>query len=240
MDLENAKVLITGGTLGIGKATALLLRDAGAQVAITGRNAARVNAVSSELGLRGICADVSKQEDVDRTYAEFLDTFGSLDVLVNNAGIGVNRQGQSVHRPLLELTEQDYWDCFSVNVVGAAMMAKRAAELFVKQNHGDIINIASTSALKGYARGSVYSASKFALKSMNQCWAAELRPHNVRVMLVNPSEVTTAFGTPAGVERSEDPKKLRSEEIAHAIKSCLEMDNRGFVPEMTVFATNPF
>jgi len=75
---------------------------------------------------------------------------------------------------------------------------------------------------------------------MTQCWQADLRKYNVRVILVNPSEVTTAFGSKERVEREEVYNKLRSEEIAHTIVSTLEMDSRGFIPEVTVWATNPF
>ena len=75
---------------------------------------------------------------------------------------------------------------------------------------------------------------------MTQCWQAELRKHNVRVILINPSEVTTAFNIETREERPEVPNKLRGEEIAHAIKGALEMDDRGFIPELTVWATNPF
>jgi len=120
------------------------------------------------------------------------------------------------------------------------MMAKYAANLFKKQNSGNIINIASTAGTKGFANGTVYSSSKFALRGMTQCWQAELRKYNVRVILVNPSEVLTAFGDDEGKERKEVPNKLRSYEIAHTIVSTLEMDDRGFIPEVTVWATNPF
>lgn len=75
---------------------------------------------------------------------------------------------------------------------------------------------------------------------MSECWRDELRKYNVRVMMINPSEVTTAFGSSDRKERDPESKKLRSEEIAHAIKSALEMDDRGFTTELTVWATNPW
>ncbi len=120
------------------------------------------------------------------------------------------------------------------------MMGSKAAKLFKEQNKGNIVNIASTAALKGFSNGTVYASSKFALRGMTQCWQAELRKYNVRVILINPSEVTTAFGNSERVERKEVSNKLRSEEIAHTIVSTLEMDDRGFIPEVTVWATNPF
>jgi 3-oxoacyl-[acyl-carrier protein] reductase len=74
---------------------------------------------------------------------------------------------------------------------------------------------------------------------MTECWRAELRKYNVRVMLVNPSEVITNFGVAAGFQQKDNPSKLRSEDIAHAVVSVLQMNDRGFTTELTVFATNP-
>ncbi len=233
MKLKDATVLITGGTMGIGYATARLLIEAGSKVAITGRDGSRVEKAAGELGAVGIVADVAKLEDVEHTYDRFLDEFGRLDCLVNNAGIGRSRK-------LEELTPEDFQEIYAVNVFGAAMMAARAAPLFRAQQSGNIVNIASTAGTKGYPGGSIYASSKFALRGMSQCWQAELRPHNVRVFLINPSEVTTAFGSAERTERPTQPNKLRGEEIAQAIKGALEMDDRGFIPELTVWATNPF
>jgi 3-oxoacyl-[acyl-carrier protein] reductase len=75
---------------------------------------------------------------------------------------------------------------------------------------------------------------------MTECWRDELRQHNVRVMLVNPSEVLTQFASKAGGEQQPSAKKLRPEEIADAIVGALKVDSRGFIPEFSVFATNPF
>lgn len=234
MQIKNSTFLITGGSLGIGKATAKLLIEKGGKVAITGRNKSRLEKAAKEIGAFPINADAGKPEDIKRTYDEFLNHFNKLDCLVNNAGIG-GRWNQ-----LTELEFDDFLNVYTVNVFGAAMMAKYAANIFKKQNYGNIINVASTAATKGYANGTVYSSSKFALRGMTQCWQAEMRKYNVRVILINPSEVITAFGNDEGKERSEVPNKLRSFEIAHTIVSTLEMDDRGFIPEVTIWATNPF
>lgn len=232
MQISGSNILITGGSLGIGKATAKLLGEHGAKVAITGRNASRLEQAAEETGALPITADVASEPDRSRTFTEFLTQFGRLDCLVNNAGIG---GGGS----LLDITEEDFERVWRVNVVGAAMMAQKAAQIFVEQKSGNIVNIASTAALKGYARGSVYASSKFALRAMSECWRAELRPYNVRVILINPSEVTTAFGSSERKERPEQPNRLSSNEVAHCIKAALEMDDKGFIPELSIFATNP-
>jgi len=120
------------------------------------------------------------------------------------------------------------------------LMAREAAKHFVERKSGNIINIGSTAAVRGAAKGTAYYGSKFALRGMTECWRAELRPYNVRVILVNPSEVLTDFYATAGLpQNKENLTKRRGDEIAHTVKSALEMDDRGFVTELTVFATNP-
>ena len=234
MNISGAAFLVTGGSAGIGKATAKLLSEKGAKVAITGRDKVKLENVAKEINAFPIHADVAVAEDVRKTYELCFKQFGKLDCLINNAGIG---GGWS------EITELDmkiFRKVYDVNVFGAALMGSEAAKIFKKQNYGNIVNIASTAATKGYAKGTIYASSKFALRGMTQCWQAELRKYNVRVILINPSEVTTAFGNEERVERPEVKNKLRSLEIARTIISTLEMDDRGFIPEVTVWATNPF
>ncbi|MEJ2543889.1 MAG: SDR family NAD(P)-dependent oxidoreductase [Calditrichaceae bacterium] len=234
MNIKGRNILITGGSLGIGKAAAKLLVDSGANVAITGRDKNRLDKAAKETGTFPIVADVADEKDIEHTYQTFLNEFKTLDCLINNAGIGGRR-------PLIEdLQLEDLELVFRVNVFGAALMASKAAAIFKKQNYGHIINIGSTSALKGDAHSTVYSASKFALRSMTQAWQAELRKHNVRVIQINPSEVATAFGNNERIERTPIDNKLSSQEIAYAIKAVLEMDDRGFIPELSVWATNPW
>jgi 3-oxoacyl-[acyl-carrier protein] reductase len=234
MQIKNSTFLITGGSLGIGKATAKLLVDKGGKVAITGRNKSRLERTAKEIGAFPINADVGKPGDIERTYDAFIKEFKKLDCLVNNAGVG------GKWNDVFNLDSEDFMNVYSVNVFGAALMAKHSANLFKKQKYGNIINISSTAGTKGFGNGTVYASSKFALRGMTQCWQAELRKYNVRVILVNPSEVLTAFGDDEGKERKEVSNKLRSFEIAHTIVSTLEMDDRGFIPEVTVWATNPF
>jgi len=234
MHIKDSTFLVTGGSLGIGKATAKLLVEKGGKVAITGRNKSRLEKAAKEIGAFPINTDAGKPEDIKKTYDDFLREFKKLDCLINNAGIG------GKWNQVFDLDLEDFMNVYSVNVFGAALMAKYAANLFKKQKSGNIVNISSTAGTKGFANGTVYASSKFALRGMTQCWQTELRKYNVRVILINPSEVLTAFGDDEGKERKEVSNKLRSYEIAHTIVSTLEMDDRGFIPEVTVWATNPF
>lgn len=233
MELKGARILLTGGSSGIGKATAQLLASKGAELLITGRDEQKLAAVAKSLNVAYLAADAGKEEDIQKTFEKVDQLWGGLDVLINNAGIGKSYK-------LEELSFSAFEEIFRVNVYGAAIMAQKAVERFKKRQKGNIVNIASSAALKGYPGGSVYSASKFALRSMSQAWQAELRRDNIRVMLIHPSEVPTAFGSEERIEREEVDNKLTSMEIAHSIVAALEMDDRGFIPELAVWATNPF
>ena len=149
MNLHGATVLVTGGTSGIGLAIAKTLAGAGSRVAITGRDRRRLADAARESGAHPIQADVSDAADVQRTYREVFETFGHLDVLVNNAGIGV-------FKPLVDLDPADFEKVFATNVTGAMLMAREAAKHFVERKRGNIVNIASTAAVRGAANGTAY------------------------------------------------------------------------------------
>jgi len=185
MKIEDSAFLITGGSAGIGKATAKRLLEKGGKAAITGRDKSKLEKIANEIGAFPIHADAAKEEDVNKTFDLFLQQFGKLDCLINNAGIG-GGWGE-----ITELDIKSFRSVYDVNVFGAAMMGSKAAQIFKKQNYGNIVNIASTAALKGYASGTVYASSKFALRGMTQCWQADLRKYNVKrndTMLAGRSE----------------------------------------------------
>ncbi len=232
MELRNATSLVTGGSSGIGLAIAKTLVDAGAKVAITGRDEKRLAEAAHSLEALPIRADVGNEADVFRTYEEVLKAFGHLDILINNAGRGV-------FKPLLDMSRAEYEAVLTTNMTGAMLMAREAAKHFVTRKSGNIVNIGSTASHRGAPNGTAYYASKAALRIMTEVWRTELRQHNIRVMLVNPSEVITGFAAAAGFEQKANPSKLRAEEIAHAVKAVLEIDDRGFTTEITIFATNP-
>ena len=232
MNLKNSVALITGGSSGIGRAIAQSLVASGARVAITGRDERKLAETARELGVHPIHANVAVEADVERTYRDVLQKFGDLDILVNNAGSGVFKN-------LVDMGKKEFEDVFATNVTGAMLMAREAAKHFVKKQRGNIVNIASTAGLRGAPNGTAYYASKFALRGMTECWRAELRKYNIRVILVNPSEVVTNFFATAGLPQKANETKLRGEDIAYVVKTMLEMDDRGFAPEVSIFATNP-
>lgn len=232
MDLTTAKVIITGGSTGIGYETAKQLISKGAKVVICSRNKSDLEKAAQEIGAIGIQADISNEAGVKALFKEAIEKLGGLNVLVNNAGIGYLAS-------LVETSEADFTRIWETNVKGAFLVGKEAANYFIPQNEGNILNISSTAGQKGFATGTAYCASKFAVSAMTECWRAELRKNNIRVMQVNPSEVVTPFGTKLGYEAQNVDSKLKPSEIAHTIVSMLEMNNVGFITDATVWATNP-
>ncbi|NNE07637.1 MAG: SDR family oxidoreductase [Gemmatimonadetes bacterium] len=233
MKLQDARALITGGSEGIGLGIARAMKARGAQVAIMGRSKEKLSKAAEDLGVLALQGDVSREADVKRVVASVVESFGGIDILVNNAGYGY-------FAPLTDLDTAEFEKLFATNVTGAMLVAREVAPHFIAQERGHLINISSTSGLGGGRNSTAYSGSKFALRGMTECWRAELRPHNVRVTLVNPSEVQTPFFSKLGHEQVLSEKKLRPSEIADAIVGALEIDDRGFIPEFSVFATNPF
>ena len=140
MDLSGAVTLITGGSEGIGKAIAAALAAEGATVTITGRRTDVLEATAAELGVDGIAADVGVEADAVRTVATVVEKYGRLDVLVNNAGIGL-------FKPLVEMELEELERVYRTNVFGAFLMGREAARHFVNQGSGALINISSTSGL---------------------------------------------------------------------------------------------
>lgn len=233
MEIRGAKILLTGGSSGIGLATAKALANKGANLIISGRNKEKLISVSNELNCKYILLDSANFNEIPGQVKEVIDTLNGLDVLINNAGIGT-------FNLIDDVSIEDFQLVYNTNVFGVALISKEVIKHFKNNNKGNIINIGSTAATKGFAHGTVYASSKFALRGMTECWQQELRKYNVRVMLVNPSEVPTAFNQENREERELVDNKLHPEDIAHMIVANLEMNDRGFVPELGVWATNPF
>lgn len=234
MNLKGKNIIITGGSLGIGRETAKNMISKGANVLITGRSEYRLKESQKYSGAKIIEFDISDTDNIAENAKKCIDILdGRIDVLVNNAGIGVSKS-------LDKLNIEDFLRVFNVNVFGLALFTKEIIPLMIEESYGTIVNIGSTASLKGYKNGSIYSSSKFAVRCLTQCWQAELRQHNIRVCQVNPSEVTTAFGASDRIERENVKNKLTPEEISHSIISSVEMDDRGFINELNIWATNPF
>ncbi len=232
MEIKEAKILITGGSSGIGYETARILADHGAQVIIAARNEEKLSKAAASLKLDSYIADVSVEGEVVKMIQYAIEKMNGLNVLINNAGFGRFSK-------LVDTSAQDFEAQWQTNTKGLFLVGREAAKHFIQQSYGNIINIGSTAAARGFASGSGYCASKFAVSGLTECWRAELRPHNIRVTQVNPSEVVTDFSSRAGLDRPDSEYKLKPQDIAHTILAMLTMRDIGFIPTAEVWATNP-
>jgi 3-oxoacyl-[acyl-carrier protein] reductase len=224
------RFLVTGGSQGIGAAIVDLARRAGHQVVFTGRDGARIRETEARTGAHGFRADVSSPEDNAKTVQACHERMGGVDVLVNNAGYAYRAEIGALDVAAMR-------EMFETNVFGLVDITNRIVPQMKARAGGDIINIASTSGMKGAAGGTSYSASKWAVRGISQCWQAELRPHGIRVVCVCPSEVQTNFGGRTG---RNNPNKLYAVDIAATIMAAIDLPSRALWPELAVFANNPW
>lgn len=232
MKIEGSRVLITGGGTGIGRALAEEAGRRGARVAICGRRPEPLEEVAAATGAHPLVCDVADPAAVEEMVAAASEALGGTpEALVNNAAFG--------HRArLLELASDEFEAVLRTNVLGAFHVAQAVARRMVADGRGgSIVNIGSSAARKGYPTGSAYAASKFALSGLSECWRAELREHDIRVIQVDPSEVVTPFG--GRQDLTEIPSKLRAQDVSQLVLSCLELDDRGMVTQVALWATNP-
>jgi 3-oxoacyl-[acyl-carrier protein] reductase len=228
--MKTRRFLVTGGSQGIGAAVVEHARKSGHHVVFTGRDKARINNVAEKTGAHGIAADVANADDNERTIQLCVARMGGVDVLINNAGYAYRGEIGAIDLAAMRAM-------FDVNVFGLVDITNRVVPMMKAQQEGDIVNIASTSGMKGSAGGTPYSASKWAVRGISQCWQAELRPQGIRVVCVCPSEVQTNFGGKTG---RNNPNKLYADDIAATIMAALDMERRALWPELAVFANNPW
>ena len=224
------RFLVTGGSQGIGAAMVDAARQAGHDVVFTGRNDTLLAEVAARTGAHAVRADVSVAADNAKTVAACQQQMGGVDVLVNNAGYAYRAEIGALDVAAMRTM-------FETNVFGLVDITNRIVPLMKAQKRGDIVNIASTSGMKGAATATPYSASKWAVRGISQCWQAELRPHSIRVTCVCPSEVQTNFGGQSG---RNNPNKLYARDIADTIMAALNMPPRALWPELAIFANNPW
>lgn len=184
MRFENKVVLITGGTRGIGFATARLFAAEGAQVVIAGREEAQTTEAALRVPGRGEAGDVSRSADCERIVAAALSLHARLDVLINCAGVIFRDR-------TVEATTEEEWDqTFDVNVKGTFLMSKYALPA-LRETKGSIVNVSSYVGLVGFAGASAYAASKAAILNLTRSMALDHAREGIRINAVCPGSVDT-------------------------------------------------
>ncbi|NAY91441.1 SDR family oxidoreductase [Muricauda sp. JGD-17] len=226
MNFKNKKILITGASRGIGKATAQAFAEKGAQVGLNFRsNIEEAKKTLAELYGKGhqlFQKDISSKANCQALVEEFVNHYGKLDVLVNNAGISIFHE--------IDTVDFDHWtyafeEIFKTNLFAAANLCYWGAQAMMKSGGGRIVNVSSRGAFRGEPTKPAYGASKAALNAMSQSLAKKLAPHHIYVGVVAPgfteTEMAAATLTPAERENllRESPFKrmAKPEEVAHAI-----------------------
>lgn len=231
--LANQICLVTGGTRGIGRAIAAMLAEEGASVVICGRSQGAVDQAVSELAsdgskVKGKAADVRNYEQV-RGLFQFVDAeFGGLNVLINNAGVGV-------FRSVSDLSVQDWELTIGTNLTGAFYCCREALFRFATKGAGYIINISSLAGKNPFAGGAAYNASKFGLNGFSEAMMMDTRNENVRVSYIMPGSVDTEFGGSG----SGSEWKIWPEDVAGIARMLLTMPARTLISRVEVRPAKP-
>jgi NAD(P)-dependent dehydrogenase (short-subunit alcohol dehydrogenase family) len=228
--LEGKIALITGGSTGIGLATAKQFVEEGAYVYITGRRQPELDAAVAAIGsnVKAIQGDVSKLADLDRIYAQIAKEKGRLDILFANAGIGgaTTPGGASPSDlvPLGSITEEQFDTMFDVNVKGVVFTVQKALPLI--PDGGSIVLNASIVSIKGFPAFSIYSATKAAVRSLARTWTSDLKDRHIRVNAISPGPIDTpllnqSFADPAAMKALASTVVMgrlgRPDELAKAV-----------------------
>ncbi|MEI4832202.1 3-ketoacyl-ACP reductase [Bacillus sp. FJAT-53711] len=235
--IQGKNALITGAGRGIGRAVAIALAKEGVNVGLLARSEENLRAVAKEVEAEGVkaviaTADVSSYSEVTAAIETLKNGLGSIDILINNAGI-------SKFGNFLELDVAEWEKIIQVNLMGVYYVTRAALPEMIEQQSGDIINISSTAGQKGAPVTSAYSASKFGVLGLTESLAMEVRKHNIRVTALTPSTVATDMAVELGLTDGNPDRVMQAEDIAEFIVAQLKLNKRTFIKSAGLWSTNP-
>ena len=237
--LQGRVAIVTGGSRGIGLATATALCAEGVDVLLCGRSSdaldRAVNRIRSEVKssaagqVTSVVADVRRPEQAQRLVESAVQQLGSLDILINNAGVGR-------FRPLSELTIDDWLETFETNLSGVFYCCRASIPVMSERNGGWIINVSSLASKYPFAGGAAYCASKAGLNALTESLMQEVRHDGIRVSCVLPGSVETEF---AGDKSSVGNWKLDAADVAQAIIDLLRHPLRSLPSRVEIRPSTP-
>lgn len=237
-NLANKTALITGAGKGIGKALAFALAKEGTHLGLIARTQSDLEALKAELDgqydvkVAIAAADVGLQAEVDHAVASIQEQLGPIHIVINNAGI-------ASFGTLADMPVQEWERIIQVNLMGTYYVTRAVLPGLIAQNEGSIINISSTAGERGFATGSAYNASKFAVMGLTEALMQEVRKHNIRVTALTPSTVNTELAVNAGLKIGDEDRMMQPEDVAELALAALKLPQRVFVKTAGIWTTNP-
>lgn len=234
MKLKDKTAVVTGGTKGIGRAIAEGLLKEGAKVFICARNKSELKKAVAELSdlgkVEGEICDVRSDSQVRIMLDECVRLFGGIDILINNAGIGI-------FNTVEETEPEDFEKVLQTNLFGVFYACHYAIPLMKKSGGGHIVNISSLAGQNAHPRMSAYNASKFALNGFTEAMMQEVRADKIKVTLVCPGSVNTEFAD--GEISEENAWQIQPEDIAEIVIEVLKQKSNALSSKIEVRPSNP-
>ena len=235
--LQGNKAIVTGASRGMGLAIAESLASEGVKVFMTARDEVALNRIKSDFLKKGFDvdyapADLADSVQVEKMFALSLDFLGGLDILINNAGIGL-------HRPVKDMAVAELDEMLAVNLRAPFILSKLAAPIMISQGSGFIINIGSGASHTPIANLAGYCASKHGLLGFSESLALELRDHGIKVSIVMPGSTATYFGESDPQNKLQSkPGMLRPQDIADSILYLLRQSPNAWTSIMNLRPLN--
>lgn len=229
--LDGKVALVTGGSRGIGRGIAEALAAEGATVALTARSQEDADAAARDIGARaiGLACDVRSEDSVADLFRRLDEAAGDLDVLVNNAGVGI-------FEPVADLSPEDWRTVIETNLNGPFYCCHHALPRMRRRGGGSIVNISSLAGKNPFPTAAAYNASKFGLNGFSEALMMEVRDQGIRVSYVMPGSVATGFGS--GAPEKED-WALRPVDVAEVVLGLLRSPARALVSRVEMRPSRP-
>lgn len=228
--------VITGAGSGIGAAVAHALATAGARLVLAGRRADRLHALAATLPADCVRivvpTDVGDEHAVQHLMGRAVEEFGTIDVLVNNAGYGA-------FKPITEMTADEFDGIIRTNLRGVFLCMKYALPTMYRRRSGTVVTISSVAGHHGFAGGGAYCASKFGVTGLTESVFHEARANDVRIVTISPGSVDTPFFDEAHTTAPNRERVLRPEDVAAAVMLAVELPPHALIRELDIRPTNP-
>jgi 3-oxoacyl-[acyl-carrier protein] reductase len=235
--LAGKVAIVTGGSRGIGKYISKRLASEGASVVIAGRTIGDLRITQEEIAADGgrvisVQTDVSNEKSVHRLLSKTLTEFGTIDILINNAG-------QYMEKMITDMSVGEWNNIVGTNLTGPFLLTRAVLPEMIEKMDGTIVMISSTSGKRAKANSAAYSASKFGIEGFSEALLREVRGYNIRVIVVTPSSVDSSERDPQQILKGGEGARLRAEDVAEVVIGAIKLPPRALIREVELWATNP-